>query len=147
MLLFNADSCARPPPPPPPSSSSFFLLQTIKTSTAGTLNMLGLASRVKAKILFASTSEVYGDPRVHPQPETYWGNVNPIGPRACYDEGKRVGETLMYAYERVRTRFSAVSSFPFLPPSLCTLCAEPPSSHQFISDSRSPTLAKKQIYV
>lgn len=61
---------------------------------------LGLARRVKAKILLASTSEVYGDPEVHPQPETYWGHVNPIGPRACYDEGKRVAETLMYAYAK-----------------------------------------------
>ena len=62
--------------------------------------MLGLAKRTKARILIASTSEVYGDPEVHPQPETYWGHVNPIGPRACYDEGKRVAETLAYAYEK-----------------------------------------------
>jgi len=64
----------------------------------GTMNMLGLAKRVGAKILLSSTSEIYGDPLVHPQPEEYWGNVNPIGPRACYDEGKRVAETMMYAY-------------------------------------------------
>ena len=65
----------------------------------GTINMLGLAKRVKARILMASTSEIYGDPTVHPQPESYWGNVNTIGPRACYDEGKRVAETMMYAYK------------------------------------------------
>lgn len=74
-------------------------IKTIKTSVMGTLNMLGLAKRVKARILFTSTSEVYGDPEEHPQRETYWGHVNPIGPRACYDEGKRVGETMMYAYK------------------------------------------------
>lgn len=73
-------------------------VKTIKTNTIGTMNMLGLATRTGAKILIASTSEVYGDPDVHPQPETYWGHVNPIGPRACYDEGKRVAETLTYAY-------------------------------------------------
>ena len=66
-------------------------IKTIKTSVMGAINMLGLAKRVKAKILQASTSEVYGDPHIHPQPETYWGNVNPIGPRSCYDEGKRCG--------------------------------------------------------
>ena len=75
-------------------------VKTVKTSVMGTLNMLGLAKRVKARILQASTSEVYGDPRVHPQPETYWGHVNPIGPRSCYDEGKRVAETLMTDYHR-----------------------------------------------
>ena len=66
----------------------------------GTINMLGLARRVKARFLLTSTSEVYGDPEVHPQTESYWGNVNPIGPRACYDEGKRVAETLTYSYEK-----------------------------------------------
>ena len=75
-------------------------VKTIKTNTVGTVNMLGLAKRTKAKILIASTSEVYGDPEVHPQPESYWGHVNPIGPRACYDEGKRVAETLAYAYNK-----------------------------------------------
>ncbi|XP_037075813.1 UDP-glucuronic acid decarboxylase 1-like [Pollicipes pollicipes] len=73
-------------------------VKTIKTNAIGTINMLGLAKRVGARILIASTSEIYGDPEVHPQPETYWGNVNPIGPRACYDEGKRVAETLGFAY-------------------------------------------------
>jgi len=75
-------------------------IKTIKTSSIGTLNMLGLAKRVDANMLLASTSEVYGDPEVHPQSETYWGHVNPIGPRACYDEGKRVAETMCYAYQK-----------------------------------------------
>jgi len=75
-------------------------VQTTKTSVHGAINMLGLAKRVKAKILQASTSEVYGDPAVHPQPEEYWGNVNPIGPRSCYDEGKRCAETLFFDYYR-----------------------------------------------
>ena len=75
-------------------------VQTTKTSVHGAINMLGLAKRVKAKILQASTSEVYGDPKEHPQTEEYWGNVNPIGPRACYDEGKRCAETLFFDYHR-----------------------------------------------
>jgi UDP-glucuronate decarboxylase len=75
-------------------------VKTIKTNVMGTLNMLGLAKRVKARILLASTSEVYGDPQVHPQREDYWGNVNCLGPRSCYDEGKRVAETLMMDYHR-----------------------------------------------
>ncbi len=75
-------------------------VQTTKTSVVGAINMLGLAKRVKAKILQASTSEVYGDPDVHPQPESYWGRVNPIGFRSCYDEGKRCAETLFFDYRR-----------------------------------------------
>ena len=75
-------------------------IKTIKTSVMGAINLLGLAKRVKAKILQASTSEVYGDPSVHPQPEEYWGNVNPIGIRSCYDEGKRCAETLFMDYHR-----------------------------------------------
>lgn len=75
-------------------------VKTIKTSVMGAINMLGLAKRVKARILQASTSEVYGDPQVHPQKETYWGHVNPIGIRSCYDEGKRVAETLFFDYHR-----------------------------------------------
>jgi UDP-glucuronate decarboxylase len=75
-------------------------VKTIKTNVIGTLNMLGLAKRVKARFLLASTSEVYGDPEVHPQPEEYWGNVNTIGIRSCYDEGKRVAETLAFDYHR-----------------------------------------------
>lgn len=75
-------------------------VKTVKTSVMGTLNMLGLAKRVKARILLASTSEVYGDPEIHPQVEEYWGNVNPIGLRSCYDEGKRIAETLAFDYYR-----------------------------------------------
>lgn len=73
-------------------------IKTVKTSVMGAINMLGLAKRIKAKVLQASTSEVYGDPTVHPQPESYWGNVNPIGKRSCYDEGKRCAETLFMDY-------------------------------------------------
>ena len=75
-------------------------IKTIKTSVMGAINMLGLAKRIHARILQASTSEVYGDPDVHPQPESYWGNVNPIGIRSCYDEGKRCAETLFFDYHR-----------------------------------------------
>jgi UDP-glucuronate decarboxylase len=75
-------------------------VQTTKTSVHGAINMLGLAKRIRARILQASTSEVYGDPAVHPQVESYWGNVNPIGPRSCYDEGKRCAETLFFDYHR-----------------------------------------------
>jgi UDP-glucuronate decarboxylase len=75
-------------------------VKTVKTNVMGAINMLGLAKRVRARILQASTSEVYGDPEVHPQPEWYWGRVNPIGPRSCYDEGKRLAETLMMDYHR-----------------------------------------------
>jgi UDP-glucuronate decarboxylase len=75
-------------------------VKTVKSNVLGTINMLVLAKRLRARILQASTSEVYGDPTVHPQPESYWGNVNPIGPRSCYDEGKRVAETLMMDYHR-----------------------------------------------
>ncbi|MDD2195649.1 MAG: SDR family oxidoreductase [Bacteroidales bacterium] len=84
--------------PASPIHYQYNAIKTLKTSVMGAINMLGLAKRVKAKILQASTSEVYGDPEVHPQPESYWGNVNPIGPRACYDEGKRCAETLFMNY-------------------------------------------------
>jgi UDP-glucuronate decarboxylase len=86
--------------PASPVHYQFDPVQTTKTSVHGAINMLGLAKRVKARILHASTSEVYGDPAVHPQTESYWGNVNPIGPRACYDEGKRCAETLFFDYYR-----------------------------------------------
>ena len=75
-------------------------VQTVKTNVHGTINILGLAKRTHARVLQASTSEVYGDPEVHPQTEEYWGRVNPIGPRACYDEGKRCAETLFFDYQR-----------------------------------------------
>ncbi len=86
--------------PASPIHYQFDPVQTTKTSVHGAINMLGLAKRVKAKILQASTSEVYGDPTIHPQTEDYWGNVNPIGPRSCYDEGKRCAETLFFDYRR-----------------------------------------------
>jgi UDP-glucuronate decarboxylase len=86
--------------PASPIHYQFDPVQTVKTSVHGAINMLGLAKRVKAKIFQASTSEVYGDPAVHPQREEYWGNVNPLGPRACYDEGKRCAETLFFDYHR-----------------------------------------------
>jgi UDP-glucuronate decarboxylase len=97
-----------------PASPVFYQynpVKTVKTSVMGTINMLGLAKRVKARIFQASTSEVYGDPEVHPQPETYWGSVNPIGIRSCYDEGKRIAETLMMDYHRqngVDTRIARI---------------------------------------
>ena len=86
--------------PASPIHYQFDPVQTTKTSVHGAINMLGLAKRTKARILQASTSEVYGDPAVHPQQEDYWGNVNPIGPRSCYDEGKRCAETLFFDYHR-----------------------------------------------
>ncbi|RZO88008.1 MAG: SDR family oxidoreductase [Kiritimatiellaceae bacterium] len=86
--------------PASPVHYQFDPVQTTKTSVHGAINVLGLAKRVKAKVFQASTSEVYGDPSVHPQPETYWGNVNPIGIRSCYDEGKRCAETLFFDYYR-----------------------------------------------
>lgn len=86
--------------PASPIHYQFDPVQTTKTSVHGAINMLGLAKRVKAKIFQASTSEVYGDPHLHPQQESYWGNVNPIGPRSCYDEGKRCAETLFFDYRR-----------------------------------------------
>jgi len=86
--------------PASPPHYQYNAVKTIKTSFMGTLNMLGLAKRTKARFLITSTSEIYGDPEVHPQNEDYWGHVNPIGPRACYDEGKRVAETLTYGFHR-----------------------------------------------
>ena len=86
--------------PASPVHYQFDPVQTTKTSVHGAINMLGLAKRVGAKIFQASTSEVYGDPTIHPQPESYWGHTNPIGPRACYDEGKRCAETLFFDYRR-----------------------------------------------
>jgi len=98
--------------PASPVHYQFDPVQTTKTSVIGAINTLGLAKRVKAKILQASTSEVYGDPTTHPQQESYRGNVNPIGPRACYDEGKRAAETLFFDYHRQhRTRIKVVRIF------------------------------------
>lgn len=86
--------------PASPVHYQFDPIQTTKTSVHGAINVLGLAKRLKARVLQASTSEVYGDPDVHPQPESYWGRVNPVGPRSCYDEGKRCAETLFFDYYR-----------------------------------------------
>jgi len=98
--------------PASPVHYQFDPVQTTKTSVHGAINMLGLAKRTRAKIFQASTSEVYGDPSVHPQPESYWGNVNPIGPRSCYDEGKRCAETLFFDYFRQhKTRIKVARIF------------------------------------
>ncbi|WP_159022679.1 UDP-glucuronic acid decarboxylase family protein [Formosa sp. L2A11] len=97
-FMIEADEIYNMACPASPVHYQYNPIKTIKTSVMGAINMLGLAKRVKAKILQASTSEVYGDPAVHPQPESYWGNVNPIGLRSCYDEGKRCAETLFMDY-------------------------------------------------
>ncbi|XP_059619001.1 UDP-glucuronic acid decarboxylase 1 [Phlebotomus argentipes] len=110
-LFIEVDEIYHLASPASPPHYMYNPVKTIKTNTMGTINVLGLAKRVGAKVLIASTSEVYGDPDVHPQPETYWGHVNPIGPRACYDEGKRVSETLSYAYakqENVKVRVARI---------------------------------------
>ena len=99
-LLVEVDQIYNLACPASPVHYQYNPVKTIKTSVLGAINMLGLAKRVKARILQASTSEVYGNPIVHPQPEEYWGNVNPIGIRSCYDEGKRVAETLFFDYHR-----------------------------------------------
>ncbi|CAK9181499.1 unnamed protein product [Ilex paraguariensis] len=99
-LLIEVDQIYHLACPASPIFYKYNPVKTIKTNVIGTLNMLGLAKRVGARILLTSTSEVYGDPLVHPQNESYWGNVNPIGVRSCYDEGKRVAETLMFDYHR-----------------------------------------------
>ncbi|XP_010253235.1 PREDICTED: UDP-glucuronic acid decarboxylase 6 [Nelumbo nucifera] len=99
-LLIEVDQIYHLACPASPIFYKYNPVKTIKTNVIGTLNMLGLAKRVGARILLTSTSEVYGDPLVHPQTESYWGNVNPIGVRSCYDEGKRVAETLMFDYHR-----------------------------------------------
>ncbi|RWS28816.1 UDP-glucuronic acid decarboxylase 1-like protein [Leptotrombidium deliense] len=99
-LYIEVDQIYHLASPASPPHYMFNPVKTIKTNTLGTINMLGLAKRVGATVLVASTSEVYGDPEVHPQSEDYWGHVNPIGPRSCYDEGKRVSEALSYAYAK-----------------------------------------------
>jgi UDP-glucuronate decarboxylase len=99
-LIVEVDAIANFACPASPVQYQKFPVQTIKTSILGITNMLGLAKRLNIKIMQASTSEVYGDPSISPQTETYWGNVNPIGIRACYDEGKRVAETIMFDYNR-----------------------------------------------
>ena len=99
-ILLEVDRIYNLACPASPVHYQYNPVKTVKTSVMGTINMLGMAKRVKARILQASTSEVYGDPQMHPQTEEYWGNVNPIGIRSCYDEGKRVAETLMMDYHR-----------------------------------------------
>jgi UDP-glucuronate decarboxylase len=99
-ILLEVDQIYNLACPASPVHYQYNPVKTVKTSVMGAINMLGLAKRVRARILQASTSEVYGDPLVHPQPEDYWGNVNPIGLRSCYDEGKRLAETLMTDYHR-----------------------------------------------
>jgi UDP-glucuronate decarboxylase len=99
-ILLEVDQIYNLACPASPIHYQYNPVKTVKTSVMGAINMLGLAKRVRARILQASTSEVYGDPMVHPQPEEYWGNVNPIGLRSCYDEGKRIAETLMMDYHR-----------------------------------------------
>ena len=99
-ILLEVDQIYNLACPASPVHYQYNPVKTIKTSVLGATNMLGLAKRVRARILQASTSEVYGNPSVHPQPESYWGNVNPIGIRSCYDEGKRVAETLFFDYHR-----------------------------------------------
>src|SRR4030066_1946687 len=99
-LYLEADEVYNLACPASPIHYQFDPVQTVKTAVHGAINMLGLAKRLKAKILQASTSEVYGNPAVHPQPESYWGSVNPIGLRSCYDEGKRCAETLFFDYHR-----------------------------------------------
>lgn len=99
-IVLEADQIYNLACPASPVAYQYNPIKTIKTSTVGVVNVLGLAKRCKARILHASTSEVYGDPTVHPQTEDYWGNVNPLGPRSCYDEGKRVAESLCMNYHR-----------------------------------------------
>jgi UDP-glucuronate decarboxylase len=110
-ILLEVDQIYNLACPASPVHYQYNPVKTVKTNVMGTINMLGLAKRVHARILQASTSEVYGDPEVHPQAETYWGNVNPIGLRSCYDEGKRLAETLMMDYHRqnqVDTRIARI---------------------------------------
>lgn len=99
-LYVEADEIYNLACPASPVHYQYNSIKTVKTSVLGAMNMLGLAKRVKGRILQASTSEVYGDPQIHPQPESYWGRVNPIGIRSCYDEGKRLAETLFFDYHR-----------------------------------------------
>jgi len=111
-ILLEVDEIYNMACPAAPGHYQYNPIKTMKTSVMGAINMLGLAKRCNAKILQASTSEVYGDPEIHPQPESYRGNVNPIGPRACYDEGKRAAETLFFDYNRMhKLRIKVVRIF------------------------------------
>ena len=99
-ILVEVDQIYNMACPASPIHYQYNAIKTVKTNVMGAINVLGIAKRVGARVLQASTSEVYGDPEIHPQPESYWGNVNPIGIRSCYDEGKRVAETLFFDYHR-----------------------------------------------
>ncbi len=117
-------------------------IKTVKTSVMGAINMLGLAKRIKAKILQASTSEVYGDPTIHPQPESYWGNVNPIGSRSCYDEGKRCAETLFKDYHQQNgVRIKIVRIFNTYGPRMH------PNDGRVVSNFIVQALQKKEITI
>jgi len=120
-------------------------VQTTKVNVHGAINVLGLAKRVKARILQASTSEVYGDPMVHPQTESYWGNVNPIGPRACYDEGKRCAETLFFDYHRQhRLQIKVARIFNTYGPRIRSgRSAQPGTAHR----RGTPRLHRRQLLV
>lgn len=126
--------------PASPVHYQFNAIKTIKTSVMGAINMLGLAKRVNAKILQASTSEVYGDPSIHPQDESYWGNVNPIGIRSCYDEGKRCAEALFMDYHRQnRVRIKIVRIFNTYGPNMH------PNDGRVVSNFITQALANKEI--
>jgi len=128
--------------PASPVYYSFDPVQTTKTSVMGAINMLGLAKRLKIKILQASTSEVYGNPEIHPQPESYWGNVNPIGPRACYDEGKRCAETLFFDYYRqLKIKIKVIRIFNTYGPKM------QPDDGRVISNFIVRTLKNKDITI
>jgi UDP-glucuronate decarboxylase len=98
LNIFEIDQIYHLACPASPKAYQFDSIKTLKTNFIGTLNVLGLAKKLKSRVLLTSTSEIYGDPNINPQVEEYWGNVNPIGPRSCYDEGKRIAETLMMEY-------------------------------------------------
>ena len=117
-------------------------IKTVKTSVMGAINMLGLAKRIKSKVLQASTSEIYGDPTLHPQPESYWGNVNPVGNRSCYDEGKRCAETLFHDYHHQnRVRIKIVRIFNTYGPRML------PNDGRVVSNFIVQALQKKDITI
>ena len=135
--------------PASPIHYQFDPVQTLKTSVHGAINMLGLAKRIKARIFQASTSEVYGDPHVHPQPESYWGHVNPLGLRACYDEGKRAAETLFFDYHRQhRVRIKVARIFntygPRMHPTTAAWCRTSSCRRCAASRSRSTATARRR---
>ena len=112
-ILLEVDQIYHLACPASPKAYQYNSIKTIKTNILGTMNALGIAKRTKARILLTSTSEVYGDPQISPQVEEYWGNVNPIGIRSCYDEGKRVAETLMMEYHNQIRKIAEITSYNF----------------------------------